>query len=95
MIYLNSLGYLLEIEENTPIISYTGAQEGEVAVTIYPHLLSAKGEKIPIEDLEDENLESYIGRKVLVEVTKSSLQILSFLNLSSFPHHYKSTLRSR
>ncbi len=46
-------------------------------MSIFPHLLSSKGEKLKAEELDDENIESYIGRKIKLEIKVHLYDLMS------------------
>jgi len=67
-IYLDSLLYVLPIEESTPIIDYKGKEEGELKVKIIPHL--SENPPATEEDEEDiaEKLQDLYGQRLGITV---------------------------
>jgi hypothetical protein len=65
LIYMDSLSFLLEIEEGTPIIDFKGKQQGELTCEIVPLKLGAKS---LVDDYEEHELEHYNGQFLEIEV---------------------------
>ena len=65
IIYLDSLSYLLEIEECTPAIDFKEKQAGEVVAEVIP---ISVGDKNLINSIDDHHLSDYMGKSLTLEV---------------------------
>ena len=65
VLYLDSLSFLLEIEETTPIIDFKGKQCGELTCEI---IALSIGKKNLIDNFEEVQLNNFIGSDLRLEV---------------------------
>ena len=65
VLYLDSLSFLLEIEETTPIIDFKGKQVGELTCEI---IALSIGKKNLIDNFEEMQLNNFIGSDLRLEV---------------------------
>ena len=63
LVYMDSIRYLLEIDETTPVIDYKGKQEGELLLEIVPRSHREEGSNL-MEDLDDGQVEDMVGKKM-------------------------------
>ena len=65
LIYMDSLSFLLEIEEGTPIIDFKGKQQGELLCELIPNKV---GSKSLIDNYEEHELENYLGKDITLDI---------------------------
>ena len=65
LIYMDSLSFLLEIEEGTPIIDFKGKQQGELVCEVIPTQI---GNKSLIDNYEEHELENYMGEDITLQL---------------------------
>ena len=65
LIYMDSLSFLLEIEEGTPIIDFKGKQQGELVCEVIPTQI---GSKSLIDNYEEHELGNYMGEDITLEI---------------------------
>ena len=65
LIYMDSLSFLLEIEEGTPVIDFKGKQQGELLCEMIPLKV---GNKSLVDDYEEHELEQYGGELLELEI---------------------------
>ena len=65
VLYLDSLSFLLEIEETTPIIDFKGKQVGELTVEVIA--LSVGGRSL-LDNFDEHQIQDYMGKQLELEV---------------------------
>ena len=65
VLYLDSLSFLLEIEETTPVIDFKGKQVGELTCEL---IALSIGSKNLIDNFEEFQLKKFIGKELKLEM---------------------------
>eukprot|EP00946_MAST-07B_sp_MAST-7B-sp1_P001189 g1189.t1 len=65
VLYLDSLSFLLEIEETTPIIDFKGKQVGELTIEV---IALSIGDIGLVDNFDEFHIRNYIGKKLELEV---------------------------